>query len=765
LDFSGANQVVLNIVQGRMHESNVVVLSPKVGTFAARFVESGAAVRVGVLRDILNEIRDVFCIIANTIMTADIVVEMSERPHPVVWILHEWWDDEMIIENLRIRNYEGLTLNTVKQALAKAAMVVCVCESQRKLYNPSAPSSVIFVGVPDPLPRIQANMLMDATPDDFTSEAALNNATKLAPNKPFTFLCLGIICPRKNQLWTVQLFKKFAKDKPNVRLQVVGARYTRVYEIEYLEQVKAEIGDDPRIELYDVTEDVDRFYRTADCLMLTSLNEVTPMVISEALSWSIPVISTNIAGIKEMFTDGVEGYHFPPDDEEHALFGMEQVYSNHELREKMKKAGRARFETTFDLDIMVESYRQLVMKVAPPVVLLDMDGALIDWDKGFLLKWADRAPLDRSKSYFIEKCVSPEFQKQAEQIFHAKGFFENLEPMDGALQAVKEMERDGLRLYICTAPVKSSNYCAQEKLNWVREHLGEHWLDRVILCQDKTMVAGDLLIDDKPYEYLSPGGKHTTATWKQIIFDAPYNRQLRLPRMFRWSDWRAFVYPMLGRVMPSELLSFSQDEAEGKVASGDYYQRSVPMNISVPRLRRDSSFSSVHSSMSLEDVQKQLDMFQFGDSTTPLNPEDFAMIRSGTASLAGDDTSDDESLYEGKASSFLTRNSEASDAGGGSSILGSLAAAVGIKPAVDLAEKKKALHDRLQERSEEYRRKKEIDQKKMALESTEAADFEGVQLFRPSYDTWKKQGQPLSKSNTPLPPTDVLSPATAPQTK
>jgi hypothetical protein len=126
--------------------SNVVVLSPKIGTFAARFVESGAAVRVGVLADLLNEIRDVFCIICNTIMTANIVVEMSQRPHPVIWILHEWWDDEMIKENLRIRNYQGLTLNTVKQALASAAMVVCVCESQRQLYQPTAPSTVIYVG-------------------------------------------------------------------------------------------------------------------------------------------------------------------------------------------------------------------------------------------------------------------------------------------------------------------------------------------------------------------------------------------------------------------------------------------------------------------------------------------------------------------------------------------------------------------------------------------------------------------------------------------
>eukprot|EP01040_Poterioochromonas_malhamensis_P014639 gene14639-16232_t len=82
LDFSGANQVVLNIVAGKMHESNVVVLSPKNGTFGARFVESGAAVRVGILEDLLNGIRDVFCIICNTIMTANIVVDMANRPLP-----------------------------------------------------------------------------------------------------------------------------------------------------------------------------------------------------------------------------------------------------------------------------------------------------------------------------------------------------------------------------------------------------------------------------------------------------------------------------------------------------------------------------------------------------------------------------------------------------------------------------------------------------------------------------------------------------------
>jgi hypothetical protein len=187
LDFSGANQVVLNIVSSHLHESNVVVLSPKVGTFAARFVETGAAVRFGDLSTLLDEIKDVFCIICNTIMTAQHVVDMAKRPHPVIWILHEWWDDEMIKENLRIRNMVGLTLETVKSALQKASCVVFVCEAQRRLYQSPENSAVIYVGVPAPLR--QPSLISTVSSNSLEKEA------------PFTFLSLGIVCPRKNQVW------------------------------------------------------------------------------------------------------------------------------------------------------------------------------------------------------------------------------------------------------------------------------------------------------------------------------------------------------------------------------------------------------------------------------------------------------------------------------------------------------------------------------------------------------------------------------------
>ena len=95
LDFNGANQVILNIVAGSVHQGNVVILSPRLGPLVSRLVDSGASVRIGEILQLLGDIRDVFCIICNTIMTARVVNTMANRAHPVIWVLHEWWTDDI----------------------------------------------------------------------------------------------------------------------------------------------------------------------------------------------------------------------------------------------------------------------------------------------------------------------------------------------------------------------------------------------------------------------------------------------------------------------------------------------------------------------------------------------------------------------------------------------------------------------------------------------------------------------------------------------
>ena len=55
---------------------------------------------------------------------------------------------------------------------------------------------------------------------------------------------------------------------------------------------------------------------------------------------------------------------------------------------------------------------------------------------------------------------------------------------------------------------------------WVEDHLGLHWCKKLILCPDKSLLKGDILIDDQVWEKFS-GQKivfnSETNNWSHII--------------------------------------------------------------------------------------------------------------------------------------------------------------------------------------------------------------------------------------------------------
>ena len=40
--------------------------------------------------------------------------------------------------------------------------------------------------------------------------------------------------------------------------------------------------------------------------------------------------------------------------------------------------------------------------------------------------------------------------------------------------------------------------CVCVQYAWVEKHLGQEFVEQVILTRDKTLISGDILIDDKP---------------------------------------------------------------------------------------------------------------------------------------------------------------------------------------------------------------------------------------------------------------------------
>lgn len=110
------------------------------------------------------------------------------------------------------------------------------------------------------------------------------------------------------------------------------------------------------------------------------------------------------------------------------------------------------------------------------ILLLDMDEVLVDFHSHPTL----RVPRD---SYNHEN-------------IYKRGYFGQLKPLSAAVESVKELLACGkYNIYICTQPLAGSPYSYSEKAEWIAEYLPE-LEGKIIMTCDKSMVRGDILIDD-----------------------------------------------------------------------------------------------------------------------------------------------------------------------------------------------------------------------------------------------------------------------------
>lgn len=110
-----------------------------------------------------------------------------------------------------------------------------------------------------------------------------------------------------------------------------------------------------------------------------------------------------------------------------------------------------------------------------PILYIDMDGPLVDYDAG------------------IAHCNSPE---ERDCIKRSPGFFENLPPAKGALEAVDWLIQH-FECFLLTTTPWGAPLASTEKRLWVDKHLPKYFFKRLITSHFKNLNIGDFLIDDR----------------------------------------------------------------------------------------------------------------------------------------------------------------------------------------------------------------------------------------------------------------------------
>ena len=170
-------------------------------------------------------------------------------------------------------------------------------------------------------------------------------------------------------------------------------------------------------------------------------------------------------------------------------------------------------------------------------VLQDQDGCLADWGlrwNEYLSAYGQKAVgiprHEDQKTFHLKEGLNESQLVIVDEIFNHRGFYRDLEPIEGAIEGYRKMEEAGHHVQIVTSPWWDNPSCLQDKADWVEKYLGADARRNMVLTGDKTTVRGDYLIDDKPLI----SGKYLP-DWEHVVFTQPYN--LETVSRFRLNGW------------------------------------------------------------------------------------------------------------------------------------------------------------------------------------------------------------------------------------
>ncbi|WP_281650158.1 glycosyltransferase family 4 protein [Novacetimonas hansenii] len=144
------------------------------------------------------------------------------------------------------------------------------------------------------------------------------------------------------------------RDVPDAVLWVVGARLPTDHGPDMADLImaaQAELG--PRLRCLGYRADVADLMAAADIFVLPSHFEGLPMTVIEAMLSGLPVVGSDIRGIREQIVTGRTGYLVPPADAGALAAALGRLVRSAGLRRIMGMAGRARALQLFSQDAVL----------------------------------------------------------------------------------------------------------------------------------------------------------------------------------------------------------------------------------------------------------------------------------------------------------------------------------------------------------------------------------------------------------------------------
>ena len=133
-----------------------------------------------------------------------------------------------------------------------------------------------------------------------------------------------------------------------------------------VEEKVARYGLRDRVEFAGNRLDVPELLAGSHVFALFTKWEGFPISILEAMRAGLPVVASDVNGVREAVADGSTGFLAPPQDVATFRQRLELLVSSASLRERMGAAGRRRFEQEFTVERMVQQTAEVYRAAIRP---------------------------------------------------------------------------------------------------------------------------------------------------------------------------------------------------------------------------------------------------------------------------------------------------------------------------------------------------------------------------------------------------------------
>jgi len=108
-------------------------------------------------------------------------------------------------------------------------------------------------------------------------------------------------------------------------------------------------------------ENKSRAYQEMDLYCFPSHTEAFPLSVLEAMSFSLPIVSTDVGAIKDAMVSDQGGWYCKPGDEESLLLVLSQALESQNQWLKMGEYNRKRYLEDFSSEVFVECWHDLLL--------------------------------------------------------------------------------------------------------------------------------------------------------------------------------------------------------------------------------------------------------------------------------------------------------------------------------------------------------------------------------------------------------------------